>query len=373
DARTAPGERLDPRTDLDRCVTTIRAAQRRAGAPDPRRPWLPALPSELLLDPATVARDAATQHSGWLPLGRVDDPQRQQQPDLGVDYGSVGHVLVHGASGSGKTEALRTVAAAASLVDTHAPGSVPPYVYGIDLGGGGLSVLEALPTVASVIGEQHVGRILRLVRVLKATVDDRSAALAASGAADLAALARAGRALPRVHVLVDNLPALVDLLEGGGALRRAHAEMLTTVLQNGRRTGVHVTATAPGRGGVPSMMASAFGARLVLRMPAEDDYLMLGVPGRLVDTESPAGAAVWAGRLAQVATVGGLAGTVEPGQLDGVADLVRAAVDGRPSGVVPPMPSLVPAAALPVPTGAALALGVGADDVSPVTVDLLRG
>lgn len=367
------GGPLDPRTDLDRCVSTIRAAHERLGSADPRRPWLPPLPTELRLDPADVVRSAARAHAGLVPLGLVDDPHRQEQPELAVDYTAVGHVLVHGASGSGKTELLRTVAVAASLVDAHAPDAAPPYVYGLDLAGGGLGVLEALPTVASVIGEQHLGRVLRLLRVLKATVDDRSAALAASGAADLAALARAGRPLPRVHLLVDNLPALVDLLEGGGALRRAHCEMLLTILQNGRRAGVHVTATAPGRGGVPSALASAFGARLTLRMPTTDDYLMLGVPARLVDTESPAGAAIWAGRLAQVATVAGATGTVEPGQLEAVAALLRPAVDGRRSGAVPPMPSLVPAAALPTPAGPTVALGVGADDVSPFTVDLLLG
>ncbi|QIM21645.1 FHA domain-containing protein [Phycicoccus sp. HDW14] len=369
----AGSERLDPRTDLDRCVRTIRAAHERLGSPAPRRPWLPALPAELLLDPAAVVAAAPSTGSGRVPLGRADDPQRQTQPGLVVDYAATGHLLVHGASGSGKTELLRTVAAAASLVDAHAPGGVAPYVYAVDMAGGGLGVLEALPTVASVVGEQHVGRILRLLRVLRATVEDRSAALAAAGAADLAALARAGRPLPRVHLLVDNLPALLDLLDGGGAVRRAHTDMLQTVLQNGRRVGIHVTATAPGRGGVPTAMAAAFGTRATLRMPTEDDYVMLGVPHRLLDAESPAGAAIWSGRRAQVATVAGGAGTVEPAQLEPVAALLRTAVDGRASGAVPPMPTLVPAHALPVPEGSRVAVGVLADDVSPLVVDLLAG
>lgn len=365
--------RVDPRTDLDRCVHTIRSAHARLGAPAPRRPWLPPLPAELVVDPARVAAEAAGGGSGLVPLGRLDDPRRQAQPALVVDYARTGHVLVHGASGSGKTELLRSVAVLASLVDAHADDAVPPYVYGIDLAGGGLGVLEALPTVGSVVGEQQLGRLLRLLRVLRATVEDRSAALAAAGAADLGALARAGRVLPRVHVLVDNLPALVDLLESGGALRREHAEMLTTVLQNGRRVGVHVTATAPGRGGVPSTLAAAFGSRLTLRMPTEDDYVMLGLPPRLLDAESPAGAAVWQGRVAQVATVGGAAGTVEPGQLDAVVALLAPRVDGRPSGVVAGMPTLVPAHALPAPDGPRLALGVRADDVAPLVVDLTAG
>ena len=106
-------------------------------------------------------------------------------------------------------------------------------------------------------------------------------------------------ALPRVYVLVDNLPALVEELEGGGPLAREHLEHLQQVLQNGRRVGIHVIATAPGRVGVPTTLASAFGARMVLRMTTADDYLMLGVPSKVLDLDSPPGAGLLGRRLSR--------------------------------------------------------------------------
>ena len=63
-------------------------------------------------------------------------------------------------------------------------------------------------------------------------------------------------------------------------MTREHLDHLQQVLQNGRRVGVHVIATAPGRVGVPTTLASAFGARVILRMTTADDYLMLGVPSK---------------------------------------------------------------------------------------------
>ena len=62
------------------------------------------------------------------------------------------------------------------------------------------------------------------------------------------------------------------------------------MLQNGRRVGIHVIATAPGRTGVPTSLGSTFGRRIVLRMTTNDDYLMLGVPGNVLDADTLPGA-----------------------------------------------------------------------------------
>lgn len=368
-ARAETSGRLDPRTDLERLVGTVCRAFDASGAARPPRPWLPPLPHELLLD-LTVPEVPAR---GPVPAGRVDDPANQRQPELVLDYPAVGHVLIYGASGSGKTEALRTVATSASLAESGEAAPLPPYIYGLDFAGGGLSVLEELPTVAGIVTEQQTGRVLRLIRVLRRTVEERSLALAATGSSDLADLERAGHPVPRVHVLVDNLPALVDMLESGGSLRRQHSELLSSILQNGRRVGVHVTATAPGRTGVPSALLSSFGSRLVLRMTTADDYMMLGVPSGVLDSETPAGQGLSGRRQLQVATVGGAGSPVQTERLRSVAELLEPLVADRPRGAVPAMPALVQDNALPAPEGATTPVGVDAETVSVVAADLLVG
>ncbi|HRW19214.1 MAG TPA: FtsK/SpoIIIE domain-containing protein [Dermatophilaceae bacterium] len=414
-----PDLRLDPRTDLDRCVRTVTEAFARTGMPRPRRPWLPQLPAELILttvawdpDPtrsgpglptsldssvhpgsraSALELDAPVapedrRRSGQVPIGLLDDPKGQRQPELVLDYAQVGHVLVHGTSGSGKTELLRTVAVAASLTDgclTDESTRIAPYIYGIDFAGGGLKVLADLPTVGGIVAEQQPGRVLRLIRVLKRTVDERSQALAAAGAATLADLAARGHRVPRVHVLVDNLPALVDFLDGGGAVNRLHSDMLTTILQGGRRVGVHLTATAPGRMGVPANLAASFGRRIVLRMTVADDYFMLGVPGGVLDQDSLPGAGLLGNHSVQIATIGGAGTPVQAERLAEVGTRLAPVVAGRPAGEVPPMPGIVPAGAVPAPSAAStqagssieslLTIGVDADAVTVVTADLLSG
>ncbi|WP_235866488.1 FtsK/SpoIIIE domain-containing protein [Serinibacter arcticus] len=298
----------------------------------------------------------------------IDSPSQQTQEPWLVDFARSGHLLVLGSSGAGKTELLRTLAVAV----TAGADVAPPLVYGLDCGGGGLAVLTRLPSVGAVVVEAQRERVLRLVRMLHRTVTDRNAAMASRGVADLAALAATGVDVPRVHVLIDNLPALLESFEGGGSLRRQHADMLVTILQEGRRAGVHVTATAPQRTGVPAPVAAAFGQRLVMRMTVPDDYMMLGVPGTVLDADSPAGRALLGSREVQVATIGGAGTPLQGERLDAVAkQIARRYPVGATS--VPVMPDRLPQSALPAPVRDEVSVGVEEDMVAPVTLSLLEG
>ncbi|GIG40084.1 FtsK/SpoIIIE domain-containing protein [Cellulomonas phragmiteti] len=379
--------RVDERSDLERLVLTVGEAFARSGLAAPKRPWLPALPDEVLLaggepgvlllgadahDEAAVPGATDDVHTcvpapGVLPVGLADVPGEQTQHPLLVDYARAGHLLVHGASGSGKTELLRTVAVAATLAHDLAPA----LVYGIDSAGGGLSVLEALPSVGSVVVEQQPERVTRLVRMLHRTLTDRNALLARHGAADVEALAATGVVLPRVHVLIDNLPQLVEHLEGGGPLRRGHVDQLVAVLQDGRRCGVHVTATTPRRTGLPSALAGAFGQRLVLRMTSVDDYQVLGVPQSVLDDRTPPGRGLLGRTEVQVATVGG-AGTPRQGALlRDVAAREAARYASQPPVTVPAMPTRVPVDLVPAPERDDVCVGVDGDLAAGVVLPLL--
>jgi S-DNA-T family DNA segregation ATPase FtsK/SpoIIIE len=368
-----PEQRLNPRTDLERCVHTINEAFMVSGAPAPKRPWLPALPAELALDVEALVAGAEGRTSGQVTIGRIDEPEAQRQPELTLDFAAVGHVLVHGASGSGKTELLRSAALSASIADTFGSYGVAPYIYGIDFAGGGLAAVGGVPTVEAIVSESQLGRVMRLIRLLRRTMDERAQALSARGCADLDDLARQGHALPRVYVLIDNLPSMVESLESGGGVAPSHVERLQTVLQNGRRVGIHVIATAPGRTGVPTSLGSTFGRRIVLRMTTNDDYLMLGVPGNVLDADTLPGAGLLGKRSVQIQTTGGAGTPLQAERIETINRLLRPRTQGRPTAPVPPMPSRLDQSALPAPRGSRVAIGVDADAVAVLEVDLLAG
>lgn len=382
---TQPGGRpaqVHSMTDLERIVATTTAAARRRGKPAPKRPWIPPLaeqvtmtalePGRLGLSPGDDGEQSpitATPAPGHLVLGMMDRPAEQVQTPWLADYARAGHLLVFGASGSGKTEVLRTVAAAA----TGSGEPAPACVYGIDAGGGGLTVLERMDSVGAIVVEQQTERMLRLIRMLHRTVTERNAALAARGVADLAALAATGEHLQRIHLLIDNLPAVLETLEGGGAHRRQHAEQLQAILVEGRRAGVHISATAPTRTGIPSALAAAFGQRLVLRMSVPDDYLLLGVPGEVLDGDSPPGRGLCGSDEVQVATLGGAGTPLQTERLDAWAQVAGPAYAGGPASTVPVMPTRLPQDLLPAPEDDQVCLGVEENFVAPLTVGLTDG
>lgn len=382
--------RVHPSSDLERIVASTGTAFLRSGVPAPKKPWLPALPEQVPLacaapgrvvlgegarDEALVAGTRSETHTidqagGLLVLGLIDRPAEQSQLPWVVDYARGGHLLVYGASGSGKSEVLRSVAAAATAGSTA---DVPDCVYAIDAGGGALSVLERMPSVGSVVLEQQTERMLRLIRMLARAVEERNALLASKGAADVAALAALGVPLQRIHLLVDNLPAVLDAVEGGGPVRRQHAEHLVTILQEGRRCGVHVTATTPQRTGLTSPVQATFGQRLVLRMTVPDDYVMLGVPGNVLDGDSVPGRGLVGKDEVQVATVGGAGTPLQAQRLDELCDVVADRYAEGAAAAVPAMPSLVPQHLVPAPEHDDVCLGVEDSFVGAVTTSLLQG
>ena len=331
-------------TELDLAVTTIGEAVTLSGAPLPRRPWVEPLPDEVGL--GELARAEAP---GWLTLGLVDLPEEQRRSLLQVELNHVGGILICGASGSGRSETLRTVAAAAA---SHPDESI--HVYAIDAGGS----LGAMAGVGDVIDAADAERVLRLLR--DAVRQIRSADGPASG---------------RRALLVDGYAAFAELQERIG--RGEALELLTIAAREGRAQGIHVVVTAQRHAELPPALAGALGAHLHLRAATEDDAVLAGLPPWAANPNRPPGRVLLDGREAQVARAGDAVvggGDVERlhrplapavGRLPRHLDLDRVGLDrvapdaatladGRRSGAAPWLQPL----------------GVESDRLEPVAVEL---
>lgn len=94
------------RIALTRSTDLARIIERWEGEPAPRSPWLPPLPLDLPLSGG--ADDRTPQTLEW---GRADEPESQSQPPLLLRVGEERGVAVIGAPGSGRSSALRVLAA----------------------------------------------------------------------------------------------------------------------------------------------------------------------------------------------------------------------------------------------------------------------
>ncbi|MBO3094861.1 FtsK/SpoIIIE domain-containing protein [Cellulomonas dongxiuzhuiae] len=368
------GERAEGEvTDLTVLVRAIGLAADMLGVPEQRRPWLAPLPATHVLPLADAPRRTADPTFVW---GRRDLPRAQRQEDVVTDLGTFGHLHVAGAARSGRSQALRTFAAAACA----ATGVADLHLYGIDCGNGALLALTRLPHCGAVVQRTETDRAARLLTRLQAEVQRRQRVLGEGGFANVSeqrAAAAPGERLPHVLLLVDRWEGFTTTLgeHDGGAL----AETVHALLREGASAGVHLV-IAGDHTLLGGRIASLCEDKLVLRLADRTDATLAGLPARSFPENLPPGRGlrVPGAVETQVALLADdPSGPAQVAALHALADRLTAREQHVPRAARPPRIAAMPtrltfedawAAVEPRPLWALL--GVGGDELEPVGADL---
>jgi S-DNA-T family DNA segregation ATPase FtsK/SpoIIIE len=264
-------------TDLSVLVSAIRQANDMLGLPPQRRPWLPALPSERVVElPAEPVRDDRGEPTfAWA----IEDlPQYQRQEPLTIDLSTFGHMHIIGAPRSGRSQALRTIAAAAasasSVTDLH--------LYGLDCGNGALLPMTKLPHCGAVVQRSDTERAVRLLNRLHQEVLRRQRLLGEGGFADLTeqrTSSPAAERLPHIMLLLDRWEGFMGTLSelDNGAL----TELIFTLSREGASAGVHLV-IAGDHMLLSGRISSLCDEKLVLRLSDRGDATMAGLNPRKI-------------------------------------------------------------------------------------------
>lgn len=347
--------------DIVRIVDTISAAFETAGLPVPQRPWLPELTETYVLEDLQ-----GEQPVDGLVFGTSDLPDLQAQ-SLAVFRPDVdGNMVVFGTGGSGRSALLRALAYSAGhrSVDGDAH-----EVHVLDMAAKSLQMLEVLPHVGSVIaGEEHE-RITNLLKMLRATIDQRASRFADVRAGSLGEFReRSGDV---------QTPRILLLLDGYGAFRQAYetgpysglSDVFHSIVAEGRSVGVHVVLTADRPGAVPSSLAANLQRRVVLRLASEFDYASLDVSGDMFTGESPPGRGLLGEFEIQTAVPGGFSDLARQAtRFAEFAEEMRArGVQNAPT--VRSLPTKLSAQDVPAVLNGSPVLGIWDEDLEPITFD----
>jgi len=268
-------------TDLGRLVTAIRGAVDRLGLPAARRPVPDPLPDRLSM------RDFFDEHPGdGVPFGLADLPDEQQRAPVwwspvGPAGAATGSRLAFGAPGSGTSSLLATLLL--GVAERFSPDDV--HLYGIDADGDLLAPLAALPHTGAVVGRDDVERVVRLLHLLTAELERRSASAEQIG--DTAAVPAHH---PAIVLAVHDLGSLRDALDGRPDLEAVWPR-LEAIVREGPSRGCSVLITARDERDVPPALAGAMSDRLVFELGDRSAYSAFDlrpvdipefVPGRAV-------------------------------------------------------------------------------------------
>jgi DNA segregation ATPase FtsK/SpoIIIE, S-DNA-T family len=299
-ARPAAAQRAQEEiTDLKVLVEAIGRAAHALRIDRPRRPWLPPLPDTLLLSdlmPTSAREMGAAADGGPAPFGVEDLPILQQQRAALLSLDTFSHLMAAGAPRSGRSQLLRTIAAALAL--EH--GCADLHLYGIDCGNGALRALADLPHCGAVVTRTETERAVRLLGRLAAELSRRQELLAEGGFADVteqrAATGGSGR-LPHVVVLLDRWEGFTATL--GEVDHGSLTDVITRILGEGASVGVHLVMT-----GDRSLLAGRISAmceqKLAFKLAEKDDYGLIGLRPRDMPDDVPPGRAFRAGSGVEV-------------------------------------------------------------------------
>ncbi|HEU5160093.1 MAG TPA: FtsK/SpoIIIE domain-containing protein [Streptosporangiaceae bacterium] len=381
----------DGDTDLTVLVAAIRAAAGQVGVRAPASPWLPPLPEHVTLaeldtssaDTMADAADAMVDSPVAVPIGLADHPGRQAQNAFVLDLERSCPIAVAGMARSGRSTALRTLAAA--LATRTSPADV--HIYALDFGSRTLSSLAALPHCGAWVDADEPDRAERLLALLTAEVARRQRLLAAGGYGSLreqrAAVTAADRTdrPPYVVLLVDQYETFLARHSetDGGRL----VETFESLLRRGPAVGI-LPVLATDRSGFGHRLAGAVATRLVLRQAEADQVSAFGLHPREVPRAMPPGRAVavpgtvelqvalldpdpdGAAQTAAVERLGALLTTRWDG-LDPAAAPRR--VDPLPHSIT--MTELAGLRVTARPSGPAVCtVGAGGDHLAPVDLDI---
>ncbi|MEV4426215.1 FtsK/SpoIIIE domain-containing protein [Streptomyces sp. NPDC049602] len=294
---------FQPVTDLSVLVEAVRGAAEQLAVPPARRPWLPPLPAALTLADLPPLPEAEHGRLAPVAYGIVDVPTEQARRPLTLDLDRAGHLYVIGSPRSGRSQTLRTLAAA--LAETH--GSADVHLYGLDCGNGALQALTPLPHCGAVVDRTQVERVVRLLNRLGAEIGRRRDLLGRQGVADLTELRRIlpeEERPPHIVLFVDRFEAFER--DFSGYDQGSVMDAMTLLLREGAGAGIHVVATGDRILG-QNRFSSHTEDKLVLRLNERSDYSMVGLNSRSVPEDLPAGRGVLAkdGNSVQTALIPG--------------------------------------------------------------------
>ncbi len=251
------------KTDTDELQAVVRyvsAVAGRLGVKKLPGPWLPELPEQICLQDLKEKAPSPT----WpqLPIGLYDSPKTQSQGVQTIDFSSEGHYAIYGATGTGKTNLLKTVLTA--IGEFYQPNEICAYI--IDAGGWSLSAFAELPHVGGIALDSEEEKIEKLQLLIMQEFERRKKLFLRHSVSSLRAYrADISADLPAVVVAVDNIVPLFELYPD-------IESFFVTIARDGATYGIYLLYTANSTSGVRYKIIQNIRGAIAFELTDKGDY-----------------------------------------------------------------------------------------------------
>lgn len=225
-----------------------------------RKLWLPELPMVMDLD--SLYDPVICRNSTSICLGKVDDPENQEQFHLVVDFAACKNMVIYGGAGSGKSTLLQNILYRLSV--QLSPQELSYYV--LDYSRRMLKIFTALPHCGEVLYEEDTTLLDEFFDVINGIIAERKRLFTALEVDNFSA-AQSLRQIPLVLVVIDNITGLSLTKEG-----EAHLYKLQSYMKNCTDYGVCFIVTCSRYNDMSSRIRQEFGKQICLGMKDRYEY-----------------------------------------------------------------------------------------------------
>lgn len=237
--------------------------------------WMPVLPGNIYLNEFTEFSECCYKNQGWVEhkgnwsldfvLGKMDDPENQNQMPLIVDFAVDGHIAICGNVVSGKSTMMQTMAYA--LMQKYTPEMVN--IYAIDFSSKMMSAFEEAPHVGGVMYEGDMEKIAKFFNMLNAILEERKI------------LFRGGNYSQYVQIHGVKFPAIIVFVDNYGSFKEkteeAYEDMMIKLSKEGVSHGIYLVVSGGGFGmnDITGRVGENINTTLCLSMQDKFEYMDL--------------------------------------------------------------------------------------------------
>lgn len=247
-------------TQLDAVVKRCAQIASENSIPALRRIWLPPLPGTLYLEELSEI-PKPEGFSLLLPVGLADNPERQSQYTVAVDFLSDGHLLLCGSGGSGRTTLLQTLIYGA--VTRYTPAEVNLYI--ADFSSRTMAVFAGLPHVGGVLFEGDDEKIAEVFGLLLKTLAARKSTFSGLGIGSFKEYVTQKDDCPAILFFIDNYIAFIESYE-------QYEDTLAQLSREAASYGIFLILSMNNSGELRSRIRQNFTSGIALQMPDKYEY-----------------------------------------------------------------------------------------------------
>ncbi len=235
--------------------------------------WMPVLPAHIYLDEFEAFRQRCYQDGRWAEwkgewslefvLGKVDDPENQNQMPLLVDFAKSGHIAIFGTIVSGKSTMMQTMVYA--LIHKYTPQMVN--IYALDFSSKMMSAFEQAPHVGGVMYENDLERISKFFNMIKDILEERKELFRGGNYSQYVQMH--GVTLPAILIFIDNYASFKEKTQ------EAYEEIVITLSKEGVGHGIFLIVSGGGIGtnDITSRVSENITASLCLQLQDRFAYI----------------------------------------------------------------------------------------------------